>query len=190
VNLASGSDHQLFRAVTPNKTEEAHITFSKDGLKRLKGGLTKAGLDARFFDWPPAGEPNRPAYRGLKPIEAEDAGIFFGREAQLIEALDRLRGLTEAAPPRFLVILGASGAGKSSFLRRGLLPRLVRDDRNFLPLPVILPNHAVLTGETVSLDAAFQTRDSHPRRVESGDLWRRFWHRLSTVAIELLPVSG
>jgi conflict system STAND superfamily ATPase/TIR domain-containing protein len=124
VNLAAGSDHQLFRAVTPNKAEEAHVTFSKDGLKRLKGGLTKAGLDARFFDWPPADEPNRPPYRGLKPLEAEDAGIFFGREAPIIEALGRLRGLTEIAPPRFLVILGASGAGKSSFLRAGLLPRL------------------------------------------------------------------
>ena len=65
----------------------------------------------------------------MRPLEAEDAGIFFGREAPTIEALDRLRGLSEAAPPRFLVILGASGAGKSSFLRAGLLPRLARDDR-------------------------------------------------------------
>jgi formylglycine-generating enzyme required for sulfatase activity len=169
VNLAAGSDHQLFRAVTPDKAEEVHVTFSANGLTHLKGGLTKAGLDARFFAWPPAGEPNRPPYRGLKPLEAEDAGIFFGREAPVIEALDRLRGLAEAAPPRFLVFLGASGAGKSSFLRAGLLPRLSRDDRNFLPLPVIRPDRAVLTGETGlirSLDAAFQAQKAHRARAE------------------------
>jgi WD40 repeat protein len=169
VNLAAGSDHQLFRALMPDKAEEAHITFSASGLTRLKGGLTKAGLDPRFFAWPPADEPNRPPYRGLKPLEAEDAGIFFGREAPVIEALDRLRGLAEAAPPRFLVILGASGAGKSSFLRAGLLPRLSRDDRNFLPLPVVRPDRAGLTGETGlvrSLDAAFQTLGSHHTRAE------------------------
>jgi hypothetical protein len=169
VNLAAGSDHQLFRAGMPDKGEEAHVTFSASGLTRLKGGLTKAGLDARFFAWPPANEPNRPPYRGLKPLEAEDAGIFFGREAPVIEALDRLRGLAQAAPPRFLVILGASGAGKSSFLRAGLLPRLNRDDRHFLPLPVIRPDRAALTGETglaSSLDAAFQAQGSRRTRAE------------------------
>ena len=61
----------------PDKGEEAHVTFSTNGLTRLKGGLTKAGLDARFFAWPPADGPNRPPYRGLKPLEAEDAGIFL-----------------------------------------------------------------------------------------------------------------
>jgi hypothetical protein len=63
------------------------------------------------------------------------------------------------------VILGASGAGKSSFLRAGLLPRLNRDDRNFLPLPIIRPGRAVLTGETGlarSLYAAFQAQASRP----------------------------
>ena len=45
------------------------------------------------------------------------------------------------------MILGPSGAGKSSFLRAGLLPRLRRDDRRFLPLPIVRPERAVLTGE-------------------------------------------
>ena len=85
---------------------------------------------------------------GFRPLEAEDAGIFFGRGAPIVEALDRLRGLREAASPRLFVILGASGAGKSSFLRAGLLPRLARDDRHFLPLPVIRPQRAVINGET------------------------------------------
>ena len=135
VKLAAGSDHQMFRATLPDGSEK-HVTFSS-ALAKLKAGLVKAGLDPRFFAWRPEGEPDRPPYRGLRPLEADDAGIFFGREAPTIEALDRLRGLAEAAPPRFLVILGASGAGKSSFLRAGLIPRLRRDDRKFLVLPIV-----------------------------------------------------
>ena len=159
VNLAAGSDHLMLRAVWPRAEQEAHVTFSRAGLLSLKLGLNKAGLDPRFFKWPPEKHPDRPPYRGMSPLEAEDAGIFFGREAPIIEALDRLRGFSEAAPPRFLVILGASGAGKSSFLRAGLFARLARDDRHFLPLPVVRPERAALTGETglaQSLEAALE----------------------------------
>ena len=158
VDLASGQDHVMFRVVLPRNQEEAHVTFSKEGLTRLRAGLAKAGLDPRFFAWPPAHDPNRAPYRGLKPLEAEDAGMFFGRDAPIVEALDTLRGLREAAAPRLMVIIGASGAGKSSFLRAGLLPRLARDDRNFLPLPVIRPERAAISGEAGllrSIETAF-----------------------------------
>ena len=40
-----------------------------------------------FFAWPPANDPNRPPYRGLRPLESDDAGIFFGRDAPVIEYL-------------------------------------------------------------------------------------------------------
>jgi formylglycine-generating enzyme required for sulfatase activity len=153
VRLAAGRDHLMLRAVVPVTHEEVHVTFSAEGLQRLKHGLEGAGLDPKYFSWPPANDPNRPPYRGLRPLEAEDAGIFFGRDAPIVEALDRLRGLRESTPSRLLVILGASGAGKSSVLRAGLFPRLARDDRNFLPLPVIRPERTVLSGETGLLAA-------------------------------------
>lgn len=153
VDLTSGQDHAMFRVIMPRTHEEAHVTFSKEGLARLRNGLAKAGLDPRFFAWPPERDPERAPYRGLKPLEAEDAGIFFGRDAPIVEALDTLRGLREGAAPRLLAILGASGAGKSSFLRAGLIPRLARDDRNFLPLPVIRPEQAAIHGETGFLHA-------------------------------------
>jgi formylglycine-generating enzyme required for sulfatase activity len=153
VRLAVGRDHVMLRAVLPVTHEEVHVTFSAEGLQRLKHGLEQAGLDPKHFAWPPASDPNRPPYRGLRPLEAEDAGIFFGRDAPVIEALDQLRGLRETIPPRLLVILGASGSGKSSFLRAGLLPRLKRDDRHFLPLPIIRPERAAINGESGLLPA-------------------------------------
>jgi hypothetical protein len=139
----------------------AEVAFASDGLNRLRIGLQQAGLDAKFFAWPPASDPNRAPYRGLKPLEAEDAGIFFGRDGQIVEALDRLRGLREAAPPRLLVILGASGAGKSSFLRAGLLPRLARDDRHFLPLPIVRPERAAISGENGLVAALTEALKRH-----------------------------
>ena len=147
-DLIAGDDHKAFPVITPPDGRSTQVTFSQSGLARLRNGLMKAGLDPKFFAWPPKKEPGRAPYRGLSPLDAVDAGIFFGREAPLIEALDALRGMAERAAPRLLVVQGASGAGKSSFLRAGLLPRLAREDRLFCPLPAIRPSRAVLTGDT------------------------------------------
>jgi WD40 repeat protein len=148
VDLAGGQDHRLFRAKMPGSVEEGHVTYSESGLRRLKRGLEKAGLDQRFFIWPPEGDPGRAPYPGLRPLEESDAGIFFGRDAPIIEGMDFLRRLRKAEPPRLLAILGASGAGKSSFLRAGLLPRLARDEGQFIAVPVLRPERAALTGKT------------------------------------------
>jgi formylglycine-generating enzyme required for sulfatase activity len=169
VNLAAGRDHRQFRVTMPISGEEMHITFSQEGLARLRNGLQRAGLHASFFNWPPEGDPERPPYRGLRPLEADDAGIFFGREAPVIKGIDQLRGLREAAPPRMFVILGASGAGKSSFLRAGLYPRLARDSLHFLPLPIVRPERAPLYGESGllrALEAAFQAAQLAISRAE------------------------
>src|SRR5262249_11509297 len=115
-------------------------------------------------------DPNRPPYHGLRPLEADDAGIFFGRDGSVVEALDRLRGLRESTPPRLLVILGASGAGKSSFLRAGLFPRLKRDDRSFLPLPIIRPERAAISGESGLLGALESVFASAKIEISRADL--------------------
>lgn len=62
-------------------------------------------------------------FRGLKPFEMEDAPIFFGRgrETERIRARFIANALSGAG---FLVICGASGAGKSSLARAGLLARM------------------------------------------------------------------
>jgi WD40 repeat protein len=141
------------------------IEFREAGLDLLRRGLQRAGLDAKSFPWPPRDEPDRAPYRGLKALEPQDAAIFFGRDAWIVRGLDRIRGLTESGIEKLLVILGASGSGKSSFLRAGLWPRLLRDDANFLPLPVIRPQTAAISGSNglaVALAGAFE-RLGEPR---------------------------
>ncbi len=60
-------------------------------------------------------------FPGLAAFEAERGGVFFGRDMAIGQALDRLR----AGRGPFLLLIGASGSGKSSLLRAGLLPRLL-----------------------------------------------------------------
>ena len=148
---------RTFKVEVYGKVE--HIAFRAAGLDLLLRGLDRAGLDARSFPWPPRNEPDRAPYRGLKALESEDAAIFFGRDAAIVRGLDRIRGLAESGVEKLLVVLGASGSGKSSFLRAGLWPRLLRDDTNFLALPVIRPQTAVISADTglaVSLATTFE----------------------------------
>ncbi|MEK8169802.1 hypothetical protein NKH77_08290 [Streptomyces sp. M19] len=56
-------------------------------------------------------------------FEPADADLFFGRE----ETTDRLEAM--ARRHRLSVVVGASGSGKSSLLRAGLIPRLRRPGR-------------------------------------------------------------
>lgn len=59
-----------------------------------------------------------PPYAGLRAFREQDADWFFGRERLLEELVERLER------QRFVVVIGASGSGKSSLLRAGLVPRL------------------------------------------------------------------
>ena len=61
-------------------------------------------------------------YRGLAAFGEQDAGWFFGREAAAAALLDRMSRLL--AGGGLLVVSGASGAGKSSLLRAGVLPQI------------------------------------------------------------------
>src|SRR6478672_5210817 len=123
------------------------VMLATEGLARLLNGLRALGIGADYFPWPPPGDPDRAPYRGWAPLEEADAAVFFGRDAQILRGLDALHGMRSAGVESLFVILGPSGAGKSSFLRAGLLPRLRQDDRQFLPLPIVRPETAVLTGE-------------------------------------------
>ena len=61
-------------------------------------------------------------YRGLGAFEEWDAAFFFGREAAATSVLERMSQCSGG--PGIIVVSGVSGAGKSSLLRAGVLPRL------------------------------------------------------------------
>jgi WD40 repeat protein len=68
---------------------------------------------------PAPGLPPTP-YPGLRPFDQEEWPIFFGRERITCEMIDRL------STAQIIVIHGASGCGKSSFVRAGILAQLAR----------------------------------------------------------------
>lgn len=135
-----GEPAERFLTVHPITGIQSPIHIAEAGLKSLRRGLEKAGIGTASFELQPdQNEPTgwRAPYRGLEALEPEDAAVFLGRDADIVRGIDMLRGLATQKAPRLLAILGASGAGKSSFLRAGLWPRLLRDDAQWLPLRVV-----------------------------------------------------
>ena len=59
-------------------------------------------------------------FRGLAPFESSHSAVFFGRDAAIARVIAKLR------TARFLLLIGASGTGKSSLLRASLVPRIAR----------------------------------------------------------------
>ncbi|MBS0010685.1 MAG: hypothetical protein KFF49_04705 [Bacteroidales bacterium] len=55
-------------------------------------------------------------FPGLRPFAPEERDLFFGREGQSEEVLNRLKN------KRFVTVIGASGSGKSSLVYCGVIP--------------------------------------------------------------------
>jgi hypothetical protein len=62
-------------------------------------------------------------FRGLNVFDFEHAPIFRGRTRAIGEVLEALEGQVRAQRP-FVLVVGASGSGKSSLVRAGVLPLL------------------------------------------------------------------
>jgi len=57
-------------------------------------------------------------YLGLRYFDEEQSHLFFGREAQASDVLEKLRR------SRLVTVMGGSGSGKSSLVRAGVIPTL------------------------------------------------------------------
>jgi len=65
-------------------------------------------------------------YPGLRAYGFESAATFFGRDAEVAEAIGRLGPHANGAHRRWLRIVGTPGCGASSFLRAGLVGGILR----------------------------------------------------------------
>ena len=82
------------------------------------GTLLPAGPSLVTAEEQPA--PGQAPFKGLQHFDIVDADLFFGREELIDQLVERL------SKDRFLAVLGASGSGKSSVVRAGLVPALQR----------------------------------------------------------------
>jgi len=106
---ATAVDDWRAGASVPTHIELCAVAHLDDALVKLGYRLEKVYL--------------RNPFRGLEHFDYEDHAIFFGRDAEVRDAVEQLLRREAAGAPGLLVE-GASGSGKSSFLRAGVLHAL------------------------------------------------------------------
>jgi formylglycine-generating enzyme required for sulfatase activity len=125
----------------------ADLDFDADRevARRLKIGLRAAGAISRVGLDPEAFAIDRTRrttpFPGLVSFgdDDADAALFYGRSREIADTLEELRKMRAERDLRPLMILGASGAGKSSLLKAGIIPRLRREAPAWLPLRAFRP---------------------------------------------------
>ena len=88
----------------------------QSGFQRLQRALDEK------FPW----KPERSPYPGLLAFQTDDAAIYFGRDLEITRAIEKLEEFRRFSysSPHFVLLLGASGSGKSSFARAGIMSHL------------------------------------------------------------------
>jgi len=121
------------------------------GLDKLRKELTRVALNERGgLHW----DQHRPPYPGLMAFAEEDGAIYFGRDDDIRALIQRLEARRVQGGEKLVVVLGASGAGKSSLLRAGVTPRLKQDRHNWIVLPPFRPESQPLDELALALATA------------------------------------
>lgn len=120
--LDDGSGHN----VRAYHSFDRPVTFSQRLRTHLQGVLdeiTGAQAFEAVWDVEKKGAP----FMGLDPFGIKEADVFCGRES---ETLETRRALGEQARKgcSFLLLCGASGSGKSSLARAGLIPAITENE--------------------------------------------------------------
>ena len=120
------------KTVIRSDGEAESVEFLTDGLPRLQKGLREGGIAPDTFAWPPNADPDRAPYRGWQPLEAVDAAVYFGRDAQINRALTAIRELRRLGRPEAVrhprtvrcreVVVSAGRAVAPAAARRPALP--------------------------------------------------------------------
>src|SRR5271165_1849439 len=101
-------------------------------------------------------------YRGLLHFREEDAPFFFGREAAIDTLVDAVHR------QRFVGVVGASGSGKSSVVRSGLVPRLRSDRRTAWETVLLVPTDQPIMALASALVPFLEPRLSEVDRLAEG----------------------
>ncbi len=91
---------------------------------RAVARLLELAMDVRREDAP---TPGLCPYKGMDYFDEADADLFVGREAlteKLVDAVLELVSKDPSSDGKFFAVVGASGSGKSSLIRAGLVPTL------------------------------------------------------------------
>jgi WD40 repeat protein len=110
-------DRAEFSGLPPFLSQQQGIRASDpDAIRKLLDVLHGDGTRAV----PTAYWATHSPFRSLQSFEPDDAWLFFGRDRDTGDLLDRLQ------TAHVLMVIGNSGSGKSSLLRAGLVPALRR----------------------------------------------------------------
>jgi formylglycine-generating enzyme required for sulfatase activity len=126
-----------------------------EGWQDLERGLQALSWRERLA-WPPDNELDAAPFPGLSCFERKHAPVFFGQDQTLRQAQAKVEALAASAS-RLLLILGASGCGKSSLLRAGLVPWLAGVEAGrWIVLPPFRPGRKPFLWLGDALVKAFQ----------------------------------
>jgi tetratricopeptide (TPR) repeat protein len=156
------------------------INDRAEGLERLGRELTRVALNSQGgFHW----QAGRAPYPGLLSFDTADAAIFFGRDDDVLRAIERINARRVQGGPKLIAILGSSGSGKSSLLKAGILPRIARDQSNFLVVPAFRPGSNPIANFLAALRAIDPTvQPADVAQIDNGEKARAFIERLRSVA--------
>jgi hypothetical protein len=135
-----------------SSTQNVDLRRGRDGASHLMArALAEAGIEpAPARRW----RAMDPPYPGLEAFREEDAAVFFGRGSDASRALDMLR---TARREGLLLVLGASGCGKSSFVRASVIPLLRRESRRWVVVGPLKPGVEPLQELASAIGNAFAT---------------------------------
>jgi TIR domain len=133
--------------------------------KSIRGEAPGPDLQAEFAASKSAVCP----YRGLLYFREEDSPFFFGRDA----AINELSKALAHAP--LVAVVGASGSGKSSVVRAGLVPRLRRERDTVWEISALVPGDEPLKSLAASMvPMLFPELDPIDRREKANKLATKF----------------
>jgi hypothetical protein len=153
--------------------EAAYERLWKALDNRYLGPRDEVGL------WPPKdGDPC--PFPGLPAFDQRLAAVYFGRETETQTILEELRKMRANGEPRFLIIVGGSGSGKSSLLKAGVLPRLKHKtlDTEWVVLPTLRYGEQANEQRTVFDQLAVNVAELFPKDSKSTPDWKRLRSQL------------